>query len=105
MKVLLATDGSQQANVALQTAVALLPKERVEFDLVCVAPEFTQPKAQLAKDAKKRSRMIEYYGERILVEAREMLEKIQASLGGERNRSRNTNGDRLAGAGDCRACQ
>ena len=80
MKVLLATDGSPQANVAVETAVALLPKEHAEFDLVCIAPEFTQPKARPEKDAKKRSRMVEYYSERILVEAREMLEKTQASL-------------------------
>ena len=80
MKVLLATDGSPQANVALETAVALLPKERAQFDLVCIAPEFTQPKARNEKDAKKRSTIIESYRERILVEAREMLEKTQASL-------------------------
>jgi nucleotide-binding universal stress UspA family protein len=80
MKVLLATDGSPQANVALETAVALVLKGRAEFDLVCVAPEFTQPEAGLEKGAKKRSRMIEYYRERILVEAREMLEKTQALL-------------------------
>jgi nucleotide-binding universal stress UspA family protein len=80
MKVLLATDGSPQANVALETAVALLRKERAEFDLLCVAPEFTPPKARREKDAKKRSRMIESYRERIRVEAREILARAQASL-------------------------
>jgi nucleotide-binding universal stress UspA family protein len=80
MKVLLATDGSPQATVALETAVALLRKERAQFDLLCVAPEFTPPKARREKDAKKRSRMIESYRERIRVEAREMLVKTQASL-------------------------
>ncbi len=80
MKVLLATDGSPQATVALETAVALLRKERAEFDLLCVAPEFTPPKARREKDAKKRSRMIESYRERIRVEAHGMLAHAQASL-------------------------
>ena len=80
MKVLLATDGSPQATVALETAAALLRKERAKFDLLCVAPEFTPPKASREKDAKKRSRMIESYRERIRVEAREILVRAQASL-------------------------
>ncbi len=80
MNVLLATDGSTQATVALETAVALLRKERARFDLLCVAPEFTPPKAGREKDAKTRSRMIESYRERIRVEAREMLAQIQASF-------------------------
>jgi nucleotide-binding universal stress UspA family protein len=66
--------------VALETAVALLRKERAEFDLLCVAPEFTPPKASREKDVKKRARMIESYRERIRVEAGEMLRKTQALL-------------------------
>jgi nucleotide-binding universal stress UspA family protein len=80
MKVLLATDGSPQATVALETAASLLRKERAKFDLLCVAPEFTPPKASREKDAKKRSRMIESYREGIRVEAREILVRAQASL-------------------------
>jgi nucleotide-binding universal stress UspA family protein len=80
MNVLLATDGSPQATVALETAAALLRKERAKFDLLCVAPEFTPPKASREKDAKKRSRMIESYRERIRVEAREILVRAQAPL-------------------------
>ena len=80
MKVLLATDEAPQATVALETAIALLRTEGAEFDLLCVAPEFTPPKARREKDAKKRSRMIESYRERIRVEAREILVRAQASL-------------------------
>jgi nucleotide-binding universal stress UspA family protein len=80
MNVLLATDGAPQATVALETAVALLRKERAKFDLLCVAPEFIPPKARREKDAKKRSRMIESYRERIRVEARGILMRAQASL-------------------------
>jgi nucleotide-binding universal stress UspA family protein len=80
MKVLLATDGSPQATTALETAIALLRKDRAKFDLLCVAPEFTPPKPKSEKNAKKRSRMIESYRERVRVEAREMLIRTQLSL-------------------------
>ncbi len=80
MKVLLATDGSSQSTAAMQTAITLLRRERARFDLVCVAPEFTPPKAKLEKDAKKRARMIESYRERVRVRASEMLERAQALL-------------------------
>ncbi len=80
MNVLLATDGSAQANVAMETAIALLRKERAKFDLLCVAPEFTPPKAGREKDTKKRSRMIKSYRERIRVEGREILVRAQAAL-------------------------
>src|SRR5262249_47470585 len=80
MKVLLATDGSQQSDAALQTATALLRKERAEFDLLCVAPEFTPPKAKLERDANKRAGMIKAYRERVRVQARELVVRAQASL-------------------------
>src|SRR5262249_8387365 len=80
MKVLLATDGSPQATVAMETAAALLKKERAKFDLLCVAPEFIPPKARREKDAKKRSRMIELYRQRIRIEARGMLVRAQITV-------------------------
>ena len=40
MKVLLATDGSDQATTAFRTASRLLLHEDNEFDPLCVAPEF-----------------------------------------------------------------
>ena len=80
MKVLLATDGSPQATVGVETAISLLRKERAQIDLLCVAPEFTPPKARHEKDAKKRARMIESYRGRVRVEAHEMLLRTQASL-------------------------
>ena len=80
MNILLATDGSPQAIMALETAASLLRRERAKFNLLCVAPEFTPPKACREKDSKKRSRMIESYRKRIRVEAREALVRTQASL-------------------------
>ncbi|MGH9855791.1 MAG: universal stress protein, partial [Blastocatellia bacterium] len=80
MKVLLTTDGSTQSTTALQTAIALLQKERARFTLLCVAPDFTPPKAKLEGDAKKRAQMIESYRELVRVQAREMLARVQASL-------------------------
>jgi nucleotide-binding universal stress UspA family protein len=80
MKVLLTTDGSEQSTAALHTAASLLRKERAHFDLLCVAPEFTPPKAKLEKVAKKRERMIKTYREQIRVKAQETLIQAQASL-------------------------
>ena len=46
MKVLLATDGSDHATTAFRTAARLLRREDSEFDLLCVAPEFTSRRAK-----------------------------------------------------------
>jgi nucleotide-binding universal stress UspA family protein len=51
MKVLLATDGSDQATTAFRTAARLLRREDSEFNLLCVAPEFYFPKGQAGKTA------------------------------------------------------
>jgi nucleotide-binding universal stress UspA family protein len=80
MKVLLATDGSEQSTAALYTAASLLRKERAQYDLLCVAPEFIPPKAKLEKAAKKRERIIRAYREQIRVKASETLIHAQASL-------------------------
>jgi nucleotide-binding universal stress UspA family protein len=80
MKVLLTTDGSEQSTAALYTAASLLRKERAQYDLLCVAPEFIPPKAKLEKDTKKRERMIKAYREQIRVKAQETLIRAQASL-------------------------
>ena len=53
MKVLLATDGSDQATTAFRTAARLLRREDSEFDLLCVAPEFYFPKGKAGKTAEK----------------------------------------------------
>ena len=65
MRVLLATDGSDQATTAFRTASRLLRREDSEFDLLCVAPEFYFPKGQAGKTAKKTARMVEAYDRRI----------------------------------------
>jgi nucleotide-binding universal stress UspA family protein len=80
MKVLLTTDGSEQSTTALYTAASLLRKERAQYDLLCVAPEFIPPKAKLEKAAKKRERMIEVYREQIRIKASETLVQAQAAL-------------------------
>jgi nucleotide-binding universal stress UspA family protein len=80
MKVLLTTDGSEQSTAALYTAAILLRRERAQYDLLCVAPEFIPPKAKLEKGTKKRERMINAYREQIRVKAQETLARAQASL-------------------------
>jgi nucleotide-binding universal stress UspA family protein len=80
IKVLLATDGSDQAAIALTTAARLLQREDSEFDLLCVAPEFYFPKGQAGKSAKKTARTAEAYDKRIQMEARQHLIQAQARL-------------------------
>jgi nucleotide-binding universal stress UspA family protein len=78
IKVLLATDGSEQAATAFRTAARLLRREESDFDLLCVAPEFYFPKGE--KNAKKSARMIEAYDRRIQAEARQQLIHAQSRL-------------------------
>ncbi len=80
MKVLLATDGSDQAATAFRTASRLLRREDSEFDLLCVAPEFYFPKGKAGKTAIKTMRMVEAYDQRIRAEARQHLIRAQAIL-------------------------
>src|SRR6266542_1719130 len=80
MKVLLATDGSDQATTAFRTAARLLRREDSEFDLLCVAPEFYFPKGQAGKAAKKTARMVEAYDRRIRAEAQQQLTSAQSTL-------------------------
>jgi nucleotide-binding universal stress UspA family protein len=80
MKVLLATDGSDQATTAFRTAARLLRREDSEFDLLCVAPEFYFPKGQAGKTVKKTARMVEAYDRRIRAEASQHLINAQATL-------------------------
>jgi len=69
MKVLLATDGSDQATTAFRTAARLLRREDSEFDLLCVAPEFYFPKGKARKTAEKTAGMVEAYDRRIRAES------------------------------------
>jgi nucleotide-binding universal stress UspA family protein len=80
MKVLLATDGSDQATTAFRTAARLLLREDSEFDLLCVAPEFYFPKGKARKTAEKTARMVEAYDRRIQAEASQHLINAQALL-------------------------
>ena len=80
MKVLLATDGSDQATTAFRTASRLLRREDSEFDLLCVAPEFYFPKGQAGKTARKTARTVETYDRRIRAEAGQHLIKDQTML-------------------------
>jgi nucleotide-binding universal stress UspA family protein len=80
MKVLLATDGSEQAMTAFRAAARLLRREGSEFDLLCVAPEFYFPKGKAGKTAEKTARMVETYDRRIRAEASQHLTNAHATL-------------------------
>jgi len=80
MKVLLATDGSDQATTAFRAASLLLRREGGEFDLVCVAPELSFPRGKAGNNSEKTSRMVEDYDHRIRAEARQHLYRAHAML-------------------------
>jgi nucleotide-binding universal stress UspA family protein len=78
MKVLLTTDGSKQAEIALQTASHLLHKERHSYELLCVAPKLDFPHAKATKP--KIARLHQSYQDKIKREAGEIALHTQARL-------------------------
>ncbi|MBS1791769.1 MAG: universal stress protein [Acidobacteria bacterium] len=80
MKVLLATDGSSQATTALRTAATLLRQDDAEFDLVCVAPEYSFLKSKTPKTPQVAARMVEAYRRKIQLEAQGHLTRAQVML-------------------------
>ncbi len=83
MKILMATDGSEQSITALRTASRLLRKGDNQFDLLCVAPEFLPPKSKRVTNDQKRAKMIETYRHKIELEARKMLIHAQSQMATE----------------------
>ncbi len=71
MKVLIPTDGSPDAQAAIQTGLRLLRAEDRNIDLLCVAPSYRK------NVGRKR------YEERILSETTEILEKAREAVSGE----------------------
>jgi nucleotide-binding universal stress UspA family protein len=76
MKVLIATDGSPEANAAVRSAGRLLRKEENEFLVVCVVPEFAGP--EVAEKRKERVRST--YKQRMTKEAESILKNAQQIL-------------------------
>ncbi|MBZ5603925.1 MAG: universal stress protein [Acidobacteriia bacterium] len=71
MKVLIPTDGSPDAQAAVQTALRLLSTADRNIDLLCVAPTYSRGAGR------KR------YEQRILSETTEILEKARAQIGND----------------------
>ncbi|MBS1811194.1 MAG: universal stress protein [Acidobacteria bacterium] len=80
MKVLLTTDGSKQAETALQTAGRLLHKGRHQYDLLCVAPRLAFPQSKARKEKPKIARLHQNYQDKAASEAKEILLHAQAQL-------------------------
>lgn len=80
MKVLLTTDGSKQAEIALQTASRLLQADKHSFELLCVAPKLDFPHSKARKDKPKIARAHQQYQDKIRYEAGEILLHTQARL-------------------------
>jgi len=70
MKVLIPTDGSADAQAAMQTALRLLSPADRHLDLLCVAPSYQ-------KGAARKT-----YEQRILSETTEILERARAQITG-----------------------
>ena len=71
MRVLIPTDGSPDAQTAVQTALRLLGSEDRHIDLFCVAPAFPHSGGRRG------------YEKRILAETNEILAKARALIGNE----------------------
>lgn len=80
MKVLLTTDGSKQAEIALQTAGRLLHQDKHSYELLCVAPKLDFPKSKAHKEKAKIIRMQQAYQDKIALEAKAMLLHTHARL-------------------------
>ncbi len=79
MKVLLATDGSDEATAALRTAVRLLSPVDRNLDVICVAPRFTRQ----IKNGLKNGRRRQDYERDILGETTQILERARVALGSD----------------------
>ena len=75
MKTLMATDGSNEATAALRTAARLLRRRDNEIDILCVAPEFYEPRGR-TEDRSVRAE----YKRRITQETKKILERAQQTL-------------------------
>lgn len=82
MKTLMATDGSNEANVALRAAARLVRKSNNEVHVLCVAPElrWKEPKAG---QRPSRGRIREKYGKKIKAETAAILKQAQDLLSTE----------------------
>lgn len=81
MKTLIATDGSQEATAAVQTASRLLRKQDNEVFVLCVAPEFSGSAPGAAGAKRKVVRLA--YQQRILKEAEAILDGARQILSAE----------------------
>jgi nucleotide-binding universal stress UspA family protein len=75
MKILMATDGSKEADIALRSASRLLKTGDVYVDLLCVAVGFPASRSKAGF-----SQLRENYHRRILPETRRILERAQKTL-------------------------
>ena len=78
MKTLMATDGSNEATAALRTATRLLRRRDNEVHILCVAPEFYEPRGR-----KEGKRVRAEYERRIAQETKTILERAHQTLRAE----------------------
>lgn len=81
MKVLIATDGSEQATLAMRTAARLLRRDDCSIDLLCVAPRMAVKKDKGTGEAVRKIQ--QDYQARIEEEARKILSLSKVVLSGD----------------------
>lgn len=83
MKIMIATDGSDQATTALRTAGRMLKRQDLQVDLVCVAPQLVLPHEKRGRKDAGSDRMKKDYQEKIGREADKILHQGQSLLGAD----------------------
>ncbi|QQS48600.1 MAG: universal stress protein [Acidobacteriota bacterium] len=83
MKVLIATDGSDQATTALRTASRMIRREDLQVDLICVAPQLVLPHEKRGRKTERSERLKKEYLEKIGRETDKILNQGRGVLEAE----------------------
>lgn len=75
MKILMATDGSKEATIALRSAIRLLKTADLQVELLCVMPSFP-----IASSPPGLRQFREAYARRIGLQTQRILERDRATL-------------------------
>lgn len=75
MKILIATDGSDQATTALKNASRMLKREDLQVDLLCVAPQLSLPHEKRGKKPANLDKLKKDYFEKIGHETDKILKQ------------------------------
>lgn len=83
MKIMIATDGSEQATTALKTAGRMLNRRDLQVDLVCVAPKLVLPQEKRGRKSEGLEEVQKEYLDKIGQETDKILRQGQDLLAAE----------------------